>query len=774
MRGMTTTTSPALARFLEARADREPRPAERAGMEACLALAGLLDDALRELAGEAPTFAVVAVGGYGRREQSRHSDVDVMLLIAGSADERALRSIYPLWDAGLKVGHSVRTVAQAVEAARANVETFTALLDARLLAGNRALFEEFLRARSALVRTQRRWLHQELAVRRERLRQREPWQLLNADLKNGRGGLRDVQCIHWLDAAEAIARGEDTPPTPAPLIGVYEHLLRTRNAVHALSERPNDIYRQDLAPEVAKWLGVQPLDWGRRLYAGMREADAAIDARLAAMAHTRRWLLPWPRGDRPPPSTPAGEGLPALRAALRRVEPGGPLDPLPPAPWLSELLPEWEVLRARPHIAPFHVHPVDVHALRAVVEARAILVEDTFDAGTPAVGREFGDDDEVLLAALLHDIGKGHGGDHPEVGALIAQRFAERGGLPPDDTHRLVTAVRHHLLLPNIATRRDIADPQVIAETAERIGDAKTLRLLYLVSIADARASGPNVWSQWKAQLMRAFYTRLLTVLAADAPDAVVPDIESTVRALAGTVAGDVVRAHLNGMGLDYLVSTPAQRIAEHIALIAEAEGDGGTAVRRDRLGELDRLTVVTRDRPGLIQAIAGALAGHNASVLGGVAHTRQDGVAIQVWHVTDTLGVGIDDRRWERILTAVRQAIAGEFPIDERIAEVRATYPPPARRIEVPTVVQIDNAASRLYTVLEVSTGDRRGLLYGVTKLLHERHLDISLAKVDTIGPTVVDAFYIRHEDGRRIEQPDEMERLRQAVIDTLNLLEP
>jgi [protein-PII] uridylyltransferase len=233
------------------------------------------------------------------------------------------------------------------------------------------------------------------------------------------------------------------------------------------------------------------------------------------------------------------------------------------------------------------------------------------------------------------------------------------------------------------------------------------------------------------------------------------------------------VRQHLAGMGADYLLSTPATVIGDHISLIAQAAANGGTAARQDRLGSLDRLTVVTPDRPGLIQTIAGTLAGFNANVLGGVAHTRDDGVAIEVWHVSDALGVGIDERRWSRILQAVPAALLGEFKIDERLAEVRASYPAPPLA-DVPTIVHIDNTASRDYTILEVSTADRRGLLYGVTRLLHERGIDIHLAKVDTIGPEVVDAFYIRRENGRRIDDPDEIERLRSAVLAVLEALAP
>ena len=790
---MATTAHPALARFLEARSDRSERASAHAGLEACYALSDLLDEALRELADESPSSTIVAVGGYGRRVQSRHSDVDVMLLIDG-VEEGAVRALYPLWDANLKVGHSVRTVAQAMVAADANLETFTALLDARFVAGDQALYGQLIRARARLVRSHRGWMRSEITERRVALRNKEPWQLLAADLKNGRGGLRDFHALHWMDAAEAIANGEDTPLLSPALEAAHEHLLRTRNAVHALADRPTDVYRPDQANLIGHWLGVDPLDWGRGLYASMRLVDAAIEGRLARSRRAGTWparfRLPWRWGGAPAPvsdsaggaaggpASASGDGSPhedleRLRAALRIAASGGSLDPLPLTSTLDRLLPEWEVLRARAHIAPFHIHPVDVHVMRAVAEARQVMAIDQYDSDTTRVAREFGDPDEVLLAALLHDIGKGHGGDHSDVGAVITERFVARAGLPADLGLRLIAAVRMHLLLPNVATRRDIADPAVIEETARRIGDARTLRLLYLLSVADARASGPNVWSQWKAQLMRAFYVRLMAVLASEAPDAAAPTIERVAEALRDRFPEPIVRAHLAGMGADYLLSTPADLVGDHLALIAQAAANGGTAARLDRLGTLDRLTVVTPDRPGLIQTVAGTLAGYNASVLGGVAHTHDDGVAIEVWHVSDALGVGIDDRRWERILQAVPAALAGEFSIEERLAEVRSSYPAPPLA-DVPTVVHIDNAASRDYTILEVSTADRRGLLYGVTRLLHDSGIDIHLAKVDTIGPEVVDAFYIRRANGRRIDGPDEMARLRRAVIDVLEALDP
>ncbi len=760
-----------LARFMQARSDPSGRACASAGIERCHELAGLLDEALRALAEGTDTrgFAVVAVGGYGRREQSPHSDVDVMLLVEPDAEDRAKRLLYPLWDAGLKVGHSVRFVGQVAESARANVETFTALLDARLVTGDPRLFAAFEAARRRFVHGARPWLRQELMERREALLEREPWQLLAADLKTGRGGLREVQAVRWLDAADAIADQRPPAPLPPALAAAHERLLATRNAVHAHAERPTDVYRPEQAVQVGEWLGEDPFEWGRALYASMRVVDAAVAAAFAEPATARRW---WPFGRSEAPAGAAeGDHLAALRRSLASIRPGGPLDPLPRAAWIDRLLPEWEVLRARPHIAAFHVHPVDVHVARTVAEARRIVEEDEFDAGTPEVARAFGRTEELLLAALLHDIGKGHGVDHPEAGAVMAERFAARAGLPADESLRLVTAVRHHLLLPGVATRRDIADLEVIRETAATVGDANTLRLLYLLAVADARASGPNVWSQWKAQLLRALYQRVLTVLDPADADAATPRMAGVTEALAARFPAAVVEAHLRGLATDYLMSTPPATIGDHIALIEEAAG--GTAARIEPLGRIDRLTIVTPDRPGLLQDVVGTLAGHNANVLGGVAYTRADGTAIEVWHISDALGIGLDDRRRQRILEAIPRAIGGDYDIEERLDEVAHAYPQPPRRADIATVVHVDNEASRDYSVLEISTPDRRGLLYAVTRTLHQTGFDIHLAKVDTIGPEVVDAFYIRRENGRRLETADEIERLERRITEVLATLD-
>ncbi len=752
---------------MEARSAIAERASDRAGLAACHDLTDALDEGLVALAAPLGGVAVVAVGGYGRREQCRHSDVDVMLLVGGDFPDAATTVLYPLWDAGLKVGHSVRTVRDAVQAAEQNVETLTALLDARLVAGDEALYEQFLQARRKFASRHAEMLREAMAEQHHSIVERERWQLQQPDVKTGRGGLRALQALHWLDAMEAIAAGDGAPPLDEPLAAAQETLLATRNALHAMSERQNDRYRQDLAADVARWLGSDRELWGRRLFGSMSTIDdAAVERFGLTRTPPRRW---WHR-TRPEaagvvePET--GSDLDRLLARLRH---GGPtnLDPLPPAEWLARLLPEWDVVRALPHIAPVHEHTVDAHVMRTVDEVRNAMHNDEDGTETVAVAADLPDEAEILLAALLHDIGKGRDGDHSEVGGIITERFCTRAGLDADMTRRLATVAEQHLLLPTVATRRDIADPRVISETAELVGDARTLRLLYLVSVADARATGPDVWSPWKAQLMRGLFERVLDVLSQDAPEAATAARlreETAVEALSGEFTRAVVEDHLRQLPPSYVLSEPPQAIGHHLTLIAAAAEAGETAARRQALNGVDCLTVVTRDRPGILSLVAGTLAAHSANVLGGLAYTRDDGIAIQVMHVDDALGRTIDDRRWGRILNAVPLALSGHYPVDLRLTETRATYHA-VPRVQVPTSVVVDNNDSDHYSILEVHAADRLGLLYALTGALHDLSLDIQLAKVDTIGAEVVDAFYVLRQNGRRLEAEDEIERVRSRI---------
>lgn len=771
------TTHPALEPFLARQALVTPPELGEAGLVRCQQTSDALDAALSALATEGTVdFAVVAVGGYGRREQCRHSDVDLMLLVQRGDEEAATHLLYPLWDAGLKVGHSVRTLGDIPDAVE-NIETFTALLDARLVTGDATLFQQLEASVTKLTRSRLATLTEGLRERHQALQRGEPWQIQATDVKTNRGGLRHLQLIHWLTRARQLADGAAGPTLSSELEAARERLLAVRQGVHALAERPTDQFRDDLAPRVAEWLGEDTMTTARTLYGAMRAIDAAATTTFTAIPPKRRW---WQRGSdteqlASTPSEAPATDLDTLRAALRAAADDTgitALDPLPSADWLGRLVPEWETVRARRHIAPFHTHPVDTHALRTVAEAAYIAEHDEDGAGTVEVMEQFGDLDELLLAAFLHDVGKGREEEHSTAGAVIAERVCARAGLDASMTQRLVTMVQQHLLLPSVATRRDIADPRVIQEVADAVATARTLELLYLVAVADSRATGPDVWSAWKAQLMRSLYERVLAVLDEEGSRSFDSQqrLERAQTALEDRFTADEVAAHANQIEPGYLLSTTPEAIGDHLELVADARTNG-VGVRRDDLDGMDRLTIVCEDRPGLLQSFAGTLAAHQANVLGGVAYTRDDGIAIEVWHVSDALGHGIDDRRWARILEAIPAVYDASFPLDERIEQMRRSYPAPPATLK-PTV-HVENTASDAYSVVEVTAQDRPGLLHTITRVLSDLDIDIHLAKMDTLGPEVFDAFYVRRKNGRRIEDRDEIERLEARVLDAITSLE-
>ena len=798
----------ALQPFLEARsavAGRAfARPRAEAGLTLSRGLSDALDECLQALAEPVAGngTAVVALGSYGRRELCRHSDVDLMLLFAGDPDQDVVnRVLYPLWDSGLHVGHSTRRLQQVIPAARENVQTCTSLLDARLVSGDETLFRRFRNELRNFVRRRRSWMHEQLAAGREAQLRREPWQPQEPDVKTGRGGLRSLQTVHWLDLAEALADDRDMAWLTPELAEARELLLSTRNALHALDDRANDQLRRDLIDRVAESLGTNRRDWSRSVTEAMRVADAAATEALRTDAPASdgprlRLPVPWrrrrsgrtERTERSEEATaaPAGSSdLDRLVEVLHGLTPGGPLEPLPASEWLDRFLPEWGALRYEPHVTLFHTHPVDVHICRTVVEAKAAMETDDFDAGTPEAAARIGDTRELLLAAFLHDIGKGREGQHSGRGALIAERFAERAGLGDEAAQRLAAAVQHHLLLPDVATRRDISDERVIREVADTVGDMRTLNLLYVLSIADARACGSDVWNAWKAQLMRSLYERVSEELSGVSLRSSAVRRDAAVQELSGRLEARAVEAHLNQMPVGYLLSMEPEAIGRHIELIdrgvtsrqeAGAGGPIAPVLHHDQLGNLDRLTIVTGDRPGILQAVAGSLAVHNVNVLGGTAYTRDDGVAIDIMHVGDPRGLGIDEQRWERIFDSMSSALAGEFPIESRLAAARTSYGaepanPPA------TTVDVDNASSDEYSIVEVHAADRLGLLYTITTALRDMSLDIHMAKVNTFGDEIVDAFYVRRQNGLRIEAPDEIERLVArvtAAVASLDTSEP
>jgi len=744
------------------------------GREACSALSAatdrwLLDIFVRAEALHRPRGAVtlLAVGGYGRGELAPRSDLDVLLLheTKQTPDAFAGALWYPLWDAGLKVGHAVRTPKQTLQLLDDELDVATALLDARVIAGDADFGTDLIRsARARMRRDERRWLRRihERVLERHRAVGEVAF-VLEPDVKEGRGGLRDVHALGW-----AMRLGMQLPPDDAATLHeAHNTLLRVRVALHKTVGRAVEVLRlqdQDAVADVA----------------GFASADALMAA-LAGAARRITWIADeaWARLDPPINSNPVPERLapgvdvrhgeihladdadpagdPTLvvrvaTAAARRMlridrgslERLAATTPTWPDPWptgasdelvallceghaaipviesldhydlWTRIIPEWSPVRSRPQRNAFHRFTVDRHLWEVV--ANAAQQRDR-------VARA----DLLVLGALFHDLGKGYPGDHTEAGMELFERIGPRMGLSADDVRTVRTLIEHHLLLPDIATRRDLSDEATIRFVADAVGTADVLDLLHALTIADATGTGPTAWGPWKEDLVTTLVERTHARLAGDesrsAEWRLFPD-ESTLLMMA-----------TGGLQLD---------------------------------ASDDHVTVTGDDQPGVFSTVAGVLAMRGLDVVAAEAHSDVQGRFANRFHVRSDRPID-----WETIERDVRAALDGRLSIVERLKERATTYrPAPRRSAAAPIDVRItlDDSASSDSTMIEVHARDKVGLLFELTRAIAELGLDLRHARIHTMHDEVVDTFYVRTSTGGKVTDPVLRTRLERALNDVVD----
>jgi [protein-PII] uridylyltransferase len=719
-----------------------------------------LDRWLAGLLGAEADVALVAVGGYGRREMLPRSDLDVLLLHAGRNDIAGIadRVWYPVWDSGAELDHAVRTVPQARRVARTDLKVALGLLSARHVAGDPDLTER-LRAGAledwrAAAPARLAELH---AAHDERARTSgELAFLLEPDLKEARGGLRDVHAIQAVAAAWVA-------PAPGPRVRTaYEQILDTRHALHEITGRRLDRLVLEEQDEVARTLGMLDGDVLLRMLAGAARTIAyAVDHafrqsdRLISRPGGGRRLRRRPAERRPHPdgvveqdgevvlaraADPATDPPLVLRAAAAAAQAGLPLAPRTldrltecpplPVPWpaaardallsllgagqaavsvwealdteglVTALIPDWERVRNRPQRNPLHTYTVDRHLAEAAAHAAALT-------------REVARPDLLLLAALLHDVGKGWPGDHSVTGEVVARDVARRMGLPAPDTELVATAVRLHLLLPMVATRRDLDDPVTVTQVATAVGSRVLLELLHALAIADGLATGPAAWNDWKATLVADLVRR--------------------------------VEAVLDGQPMP----RPAPLREDQLTLAAEG-GPAATVLGSE-------VTVVAPDRPGLLWRAAGVLASHRLAVRSANA-TSVGATAVSVFDVEPEFG---DPPDATLVAADLRRMLQGRLDVEDRLDRRARAVRPRAAAVPAPKVSLVDDASDTA-TVVEVRAHDAPGLLWRVGRALGECGLDVRAARVETLGAEAVDVFYVTDGDGKPLGDGD----LRRTIV--------
>ncbi|WP_246177989.1 [protein-PII] uridylyltransferase [Streptomyces paromomycinus] len=779
------------------------------------ALARLTDDWLAGLferaAGRTGSgIALVAVGGYGRGELSPRSDLDLLLLHDGKAGARTVAELadrlwYPVWDLGLALDHSVRTPAEARKAARDDLKVQLGLLDARHLAGDPELTGALRGTALADWREQAPKRLPELCdISRERAdRQGELQYLLEPDLKEARGGLRDATALRavaasWL--ADAPREGLEAART---------RLLDVRDALHLTTGRTTDRLSLQEQDQVAEALGVLDADvLLRQVYESARTISYASDVtwrevgrvlRARSVRPVLRGLLRGRtagggpgRGERSPlaegvveldgeavlartarpdrdPVLPlraaaaaAQAGLPLSLHAVRRLRTGAATRPLP-VPWPAEareqlvtllgagaqtvpvwealeaegivtwLLPDWERVRCRPQRNAVHRWTVDRHLIETAVRAAAL---------TRRVHRP----DLLLIAALLHDIGKGWPGDHSVSGETIARDMAARIGFDARDVTVIATLVRHHLLLIETATRRDLSDPATIEAVADTVGSTGTLELLHALTEADALATGPAAWSAWRGSLVADLVKRVTARLAGETAPQGRPADEPTAEQ-----ERLAVEAWRTG-GPVLILRTRAEGHGETDPPSGPVAGPGAVADPEPEPEPVGvELLMAVPDQPGVLPAAAGVLAMHRLTVraadLRSVDPVGEGPVLLLSWRVAAEYG---SLPQTVRLRADLVRALDGSLDVSARLAEREQAYARRSRGMQAPPPrVTVASGTSQLATVIEVRAQDAQGLLHRIGRALESARVTVRSAHVSTLGANAVDAFYVTDEKG-------------------------
>jgi [protein-PII] uridylyltransferase len=441
--------------------------------------------------------------------------------------------------------------------------------------------------------------------------------------------------------------------------------------------------------------------------------------------------------------------------------------------FLGRYLPEWGALTCLVQYDVYHKFTADQHSLLATEHLEALAPGQSAESeGLARVVNEVERSDLLMLGMLLHDIGKGKGHGHVVKGIPLIEAVTARLGLSAENADKVVFLVAHHLTMSHMAQRRDIDDPKTVEALVDVCRTPERLRMLYVLTAADMRAVGPGVMTGWQAQILGELYSRTLLRLTGGQAEPPGRELVATRvwEAMHHEGSRRAVTAHLAMLSDRYLLTTSPQRIACHVRLVDRLEEDA-VATELFHHPDLDssELVIATRDVPGLFALIAGTLAAHGINVLSAQIHTRADGIAIDTFQVNDPLGEPVTgEARWRRTVEALRKVIVGEEAVEPLLAR-RRTGRPPGEPLAGPPKISVDNRLSDSYTVVEVKCPDRLGLLYAITRTLSAMGLDIGSARIATEIDQAYDTFYVTDREGRRVEDPAAMSRLREALEEAL-----
>ena len=802
-------------------------------------------------------YALIALGGYGRTEQCVFSDIDLLFLfehkVPPEAEELVREIVYPLWDMGLEVSHATRSINECLRLARQDFEVLTALLDGRFICGMSPLFHmlmEKLREKLISVKSSRivGWLIDTNQARHARFG--DSAYLLEPNLKEGRGGLRDYHTMLWIARILTGAKqsrdleyyGYLSHREYRSLSAALDFVWQVRNQLHLLLGRKCDQLYLENQTRLAEVMhikasgGLLPVEkllselhghmefikQSYRVFIYELEQRKRMGRKNKHLKHTRVSGLKFNRGmlnfvspeaivrnpqllirifvesvvHKAPLNAEARRlvrdfghivaderfrGSPEVVADFEKIlmRSSAPFDALSAmlhTGFLVRFIPEFRGVVNRIQFDQYHLFPVARHLLLTVRTLKSIVVDKSGhkDLFAPQLYREIRSRRALFWAALLHDIGKGDPSQgHAERGAGLTEAILAAKGLERGDIELIVFLVQEHLLLFDTATRRDINDEETALFVARRIGKPERLKMLYLLSVADAMATGPKAWNDWTASLMRSLFLKTLNALTQGelvsrrALRIIEEKKERTLAASAGEAESVANQMLLEVLPPRYLLYASSQDILQHMALYRRLkEAPFVFSVEKSPDERTRTLTICAKDRPGLLSKIAGALTLNNINILDVHIFTWRNKVALDIFEVQPPPDPIFEEERWQRFASDLESALAERLDLSAGLSikknSFRSIKPYTRQR---PQQVLIDNQSSSFFTIIEVTAWDFPGLLYRITDALFRCRLDIWVAKSATRVDQVVDVFYVRNLDGEKIDRPEEVQMVKAAV---------
>jgi len=810
---------------------------------------------------KAERLAVMAVGGYGRAEMAPHSDVDIAFITGGKntawCEQVVEAMLYMMWDLGLKVGHSTRTVDQAIRMAKEDLTIRTAQLEGRYVWGDQELYDEGARRfeREVVRGNERAFVTEKLAERNARhKRMGDSRYVVEPNVKDGKGGLRDLHTLYWIGkfihrvraAAELVHVGLFTPAEYRSFRRAENFLLAVRCHLHVLTGRAEDRLTFDMQRRIAERMnfaerpGKSPVERFMQLYFLHAKRVGAltgvflahIDEQFAAKSAKSGFFAGWKQRARilkgykvfggriAAPSDDwfrkdpvrlieifqlaEAESLEvhpdSMRMADRdsglidhsiRQDPranalfldllAGRNDPETVLRWMNEtgvfgkFVPDFGKVNAQMQFDMYHHYTVDEHTIRAIGLLNQIEKGELADDHPRATRliHKVNSRRVAYVAALLHDIAKGRGGDHSVLGAEVANKLCPRFGLTESETELVAWLVLHHLLMSRTAQKRDLTDPKTIEDFIGEVQSAERLRHLAILTAVDIRAVGPGTWNSWKGQLLGELYDvsseRLRLGHMREGREHRVAGKQQQVAELLGDKA-PLVEELAATMGDAYWIAEPvdiialnlvhyaaARRLAHELSVHCEFyEARGATLV-----------TVIAADHPGLFYRIAGGIHLAGGNIIDARIHTTRQGWALDNFLVQDPHGGAFAEKgQLERLKKSIGDALANRVNLAPRLAQ-RPLAHSRARVFDVSPRVLFDNKASNRFTVIEVNARDRPALLNRLARTLFEQRLVVNSAHITNYGERAADTFYVTDLTGHKLEAGERMNAVEKALIE-------